>query len=108
MKIVLYTELDCPDCIELKKGLKENNIEFENKDLNFVSDDLTNRNPNKWEHLDLIKDYNLPPWVPTAVITDGDKKTFVCSSNDTGNKGNIYIGEEPEIMLEQIKEIIGK
>ena len=33
MKIVLYTEADCPDCIEVKKGLNENNIPFENKDL---------------------------------------------------------------------------
>ena len=38
MKILLYTEMDCPDCVELKKGLKENNIEFENKDLNEKSD----------------------------------------------------------------------
>jgi|TARA_R110000744_G_scaffold170885_4_gene289211 hypothetical protein len=106
MKIVLYTELDCPDCIEVKKGLNENNITFENKDLNEVSDNLANRNPNKWEHIDLIRDYNLPPWVPTAVITEGDKMTFVCSSNKTGNKGDVYIAEEPEIMVNQIKEII--
>ena len=108
MKITLYTEIDCPDCMELKKGLKENNIEFENKDLNEKSDNLANMFPNKWEHIDLIRDYNLPPWVPTAVIIDGDKTTFVCSSNKTGNQGNIYIGEEPEIMLNQIKEIIEK
>jgi hypothetical protein len=108
MKIVLYTEEDCPDCIEVKKGLKENNIEFENKDLNEKSKDLTNMYPNKWDHIDLIKDNGLPPWVPTAVITDGDKTTFVCSSNDTGNKGNIYIGEDPEILVNQIKQIIGK
>ena len=106
MKIVLYTENDCPDCIEVKKGLNENNIKFENKDLNEESENLANRYPNKWEHIDLIKDNGLPPWVPTAVITDGDKTTFVCSSNNTGNKGNIYIADEPEIMINQIKEII--
>ena len=108
MKIKLYTEVDCPDCVELKKGLKENNIEFENKDLMEKSDNPMNKYPNKWEHIDLIRDNNLPPWVPTAVITDGDKTTFVCSSNKTGNKGNIYIGEEPEILLNQIKKIIKK
>jgi len=107
MKIVLYTETDCPDCIEVKKGLDENNIQFESKDLNEVSDNLANRNPNKWEHIDLIKEHDLPPWVPTAVIEDGDRTIFVCSSNKTGNKGNIYIADEPEIMLNQIKEIIG-
>ena len=94
MKIVLYSEADCPDCVEVKKGLKENNIEFENKDLMEKSDNLMNQYPNKWEHIDLIRDNELPPWVPTAVITDGDKK------------GDVYIAEEPEIMVNQIKEII--
>ena len=108
MKITLYTETDCPDCIELKKGLKENNIEFENKDLGEEGDNLANKFPNKWEHIDLIRDYNLPPWVPTAVIEDGDRTIFVCTSNKTGNKDNIYIAEEPEIMLNQIKEIVGR
>ena len=106
MKIVLYSEADCPDCVEVKKGLKENNIEFENKDLMEKSDNLMNQYTNKWEHIDLIRDNELPPWVPTAVITDGDKKIFVCSSNKTGNKGDVYIAEEPEIMVNQIKEII--
>ena len=80
MKIVLYTEKDCPDCIEVKKGLNENNIQFENKDLNEEGENLANRHPNKWEHIDLIRDYNLPPWVPTAVITKDDKTIFVCYS----------------------------
>ena len=98
--------MDCPDCIEVKKKLTESDIQFENKDLNEKSDDLTNMFPHKWEHIDLIRDYNLPPWVPTAVITDGDRTTFVCSSNKSGHKDNIYIAEEPEIMINQIKEII--
>lgn len=106
MEIILYTETDCEDCVNLKNLLKKANIKFENKDLNEESKNLMNKHPNKWEHLDLIKDYNLPPWVPTAVIKNNDKMTFVCSSNKTGNEGNIYIAEEPEIMIKQIKKIL--
>jgi len=107
MKITLYSESDCPDCIEIKKALVALGIEFENKDLMEKSTNLMNQFPNKWEHLDMIKDYEIPPWIPTVVILDGDKKSFVCTSNKTGNKGNIYIGETPEQMIEHITKIIG-
>jgi len=108
MKIKLYTESDCPDCLEVKKALVALNIEFENKDLMEKGENLANLHPNKWEHIDMIKDYNLPPWVPTAVIVDGDKKIFVCSSNKTGQKGNIHIAETPQIMVDKITKIIAQ
>ena len=106
MEIILYTETDCEDCENLKNLLKKANIKFKNKDLNEESENLMNKHPNKWEHIDLIRDYNLPPWVPTAVIKNNDKMTFVCSSNKTGNKGNIFIAEDNEKLFNTIVELI--
>ena len=31
---------------------------------------------------------------------------FVCSSNKTGNKGNIHIAETSELLFEKIKELL--
>ena len=44
-KITLYTEPECPDCIDLKERLKKANIDFENKDLLEKSDNLMNQYP---------------------------------------------------------------
>jgi len=106
MEIILYSENDCEDCKDLKRRLTEANIKFENKDLDEKSDNLMNMFPNKWEHTDLIRDYNLPPWVPKVVIKNNDNMTFVCSSNKTGNKGNIFIAEDNEKLFNTIVELI--
>ena len=102
-KITLYTEPECPDCIDLKKRLKE-----ANKDLLEKSDNLMNQHPNKWEHKDLVDDYQLPPWVPMVVLDKGEKDplNFVCSSTKTGTKGNIHIAETTELMEKKIKELL--
>jgi hypothetical protein len=107
-KITLYTEPECPDCIDLKERLKKANIDFENKDLLEKSDNLMNQYPNKWEHKDLVDDYQLPPWVPMVILDKGEKHplNFVCSSTKTGTKGNIHIAETTELMEKKIKELL--
>jgi len=108
-KITLYTEPECDDCKDLKKRLKEANIDFQNKDLlEHDSTNLMNQYPNKWEHKDLVDEMNLPPWVPMAVINKGKKHplSFVCSSNKTGERGNVYIAETTELMEKKIKELL--
>ena len=99
--------MECDDCKALIKLLTEEDIDFNNKVLDEeIPDILTGNFPNKWEHHDLIRDYNLPPWVPKVMIkTDNDVK-FVCTSTKTEQNGNIYICENNEIMVEKIKELI--
>ena len=110
MEIIIYTEEDCDECKELKERLNEANIKFENKDLNEKSDNLMNQFPNKWEHIDLIRDHNLPPWVPMAMILKSDEKNgetyFVCASNKTEQQGNIFIAEDSEKLFNVIVKLI--
>ena len=106
MKITLYTEEDCPDCIELKKVDASKCCALP-VNCDVYKSEVKIPKTVRMNFIDLIKEHDLPPWVPTAVIEDGDRTIFVCSSNKTGNKGNIYIADEPEIMLNQIKEIVG-
>ena len=106
MEITIYTEEDCDECKELKERLIKANIKFENKDLNERSDNLMNQFPNKWEHIDLIKEHNLPPWVPTAIIRNGEDTKFVCASNKTGQQGNIFIAEDSEKLFNVIVKLI--
>jgi hypothetical protein len=111
-EIILYTEKECVDCVELKERLNSESIKFTNKDLMEESDDLTCKYPNKWEHTDLVRDYNLPQWVPTAVIKEGDKMKFVCSSTteyairNSKDGGDIYLAENSELLFEKIKELL--
>tara|TARA_R110000803_G_scaffold39315_5_gene84863 strand:+ start:6852 stop:7175 length:324 start_codon:yes stop_codon:yes gene_type:complete len=105
-ELILYTEKECVDCVDVKKMLNNEKIKFTSKDLMEKSEDLANQYPNKWEHIDLVKEYGLPPWVPVAVIKEGDSMVFVCSSNKTGNKGNIHIAETSELLFEKIKELL--
>ena len=105
-EIILYTEKECVDCAELKERLKSENIKFTNKDLMEESSDLTCKYPNKWEHTDLIRDYNLPRWVPTAVIKEDDNMKFVCSSTITKDDGDIYLAENSELLFKKIKELL--
>ena len=105
-ELILYTEKECVDCVDVKKMLNNEKIKFTSKDLMEKSEDLRNQYPNKWDHIDLIKEYDLPPWVPMAIIKEGDNMVFVCSSNKTGNKGNVHIAETTELLFEKIKELI--
>tara|TARA_R110000824_G_scaffold327274_1_gene514168 strand:+ start:360 stop:683 length:324 start_codon:yes stop_codon:yes gene_type:complete len=106
MEIILYSEQDCDECKELKKRLNKANIKFENKDLNKKGKNLMTQFPNKWEHIDLINEHNLPPWVPTVMVRDGDDTKFVCASNKTGQQGNIFIGEDSEKLFNAIVKLI--
>ena len=105
-EIILYTEKECADCVELKEKLNSENIKFTNKDLMEESDNPACKHPNKWEHTDLIRDYNIPRWVPTAVIKEGDDMKFICSSTITKNDGNIDLAENSDLLFERIKELI--
>ena len=105
-EVILYTEKECVDCAELKEKLTNENIKFINKDLMEESEDLRCKYPNKWEHIDLVKDYGLPRWVPTAVIKEGDNMKFICSSTITKNDGDIYLGENSELLFQRIKELL--
>ena len=52
-ELILYTEKECVDCVDVKKMLNNEKIKFTSKDLMEKSEDLANQYPNKWEHIDL-------------------------------------------------------
>jgi len=84
-KLTLMTEDICPDCIELKKKLKELTIPFINKSISPSGGMVSNaefdkeKSANRWEFIDLSTDFPEEiKYSPVMVIekVDGGQEIF--------------------------------
>jgi len=75
-KLTIYTETTCPGCQELKELLKENSIQFSEKN---ITPEPTKKGPNmdnRWEYIDIIGEYEGETMlVPLMVVEDVDGNT---------------------------------
>jgi|21_taG_2_1085346.scaffolds.fasta_scaffold03128_3 glutaredoxin len=72
-KLTIYSEKECPTCIELKNSLNDIAIPFEEKD---ITKDPTNVNSpsqnNRWEYIDITKEQEGTMLVPLICVEDVD------------------------------------
>ena len=105
-KLTLYHDSVCPDCVELKNLLKENDISYINKCItvddttrvtNITQNEKMLNTNNRWEFVDFSKEYpNEFMFTPVLVIEDDEFNYEFISSG--------YHFEKPEEAIEIIQE----